>query len=150
MRVYRIARDKYANNLNASGLAGRWNADDNFVLYTSESRSLATLEVLVNSNRVGLLKSFKLMSIDLDVKSKEILTVKVEDLPKNWRGQGAYRALREIGVQWYQKGKHLALKVPSAVIPAESNYIINTKHPDFIKKVNLSQVESFVWDERLK
>lgn len=149
MQVYRIARDKYANNLSASGVGARWNPDDTFVLYTSEARSLATLEVLVNTNRVSLLRSYKLMCISAHIKKGDIQTIEASDLPKDWRGQGSYKLLRQLGAEWYYNQKKMVLKVPSAIIPQESNYILNYRHPDFSSKVSLSEVENFVWDERL-
>ncbi len=43
----------------------------------------------------------------------------------------------------------MILRVPSAVIPQEYNYIINTRHPDFLTKVKLLRIEDYFWDERL-
>jgi len=149
MQLFRITRDKYSKSLTASGVGARWNSDDVFVIYTSGTRSLATLEVLVNTNRVALLRSYKLMCLDLDAKSKDIHTVNERDLPKNWRGQGAYKTLRSLGNEWYYSKKKLVLKVPSAVIPQEHNFIINTRHPDFFDKLSLSHTEEFIWDKRL-
>jgi len=149
MFTFRIARDKYSKNLSASGVGARWNPDDAFVIYTSEARSLATLEVLVNTNRVSLLRSYKLMCIDMNIKKGDIQTIDSRELPKNWRGQGSYKLLRQLGSEWYYNQKKLILKVPSAIIPQESNYIINTRHPDFTAKVKLGAVEDFVWDQRL-
>jgi len=57
--------------------------------------------------------------------------------------------LQEIGSQWYNAMEFLVLKVPSAVIEQEYNYVINTRHPDFSKLVRLKAVEDFVWDRRL-
>jgi RES domain-containing protein len=41
------------------------------------------------------------------------------------------------------------LKVPSAIIASEANYLINTSHPDF-EQVKLLGTEDFVFDPRIK
>lgn len=57
--------------------------------------------------------------------------------------------MQTIGSDWYQARTSLILKVPSAVIPLEYNYIINTEHPDFSDKVSLVRIEDYFWDSRL-
>jgi len=61
----------------------------------------------------------------------------------------SYPQLQQLGSEWYQSNKSLILKVPSAVIPMEYNYIINTRHPDFQNNVTLVRTEDYFWDERL-
>ena len=53
MLVYRITKAKYAKELVASGFRNRWNEDGQFVIYTSDSRSLACLENLVHRSNSG-------------------------------------------------------------------------------------------------
>ncbi len=73
----------------------------------------------------------------------------LKDLPANWRSLDAYPLLQKIGSAWYADAKSLVLKVPSAVIPAEYNYILNARHPDFFDKVKLVRTENYFWDRRL-
>lgn len=61
----------------------------------------------------------------------------------------AYPDLQKIGSNWYQNKESLVLKVPSAVIPKEYNYVINTNHFEFATKVSLVRTEDYFWDERL-
>jgi len=143
MIVYRICREKFSGSLFASGIAARWNLDEQFVLYTSSSRSLAALELLVNSSRVDFLVKYKVMVIEIDVKKSAIQKVDLDKLPENWRGQGAYKVLKQIGSDWYRDAKKLVLQVPSAVITKEFNYVVNTRHPDFVERVSLAEVEKF-------
>lgn len=78
-----------------------------------------------------------------------IRQVHIEELPKNWRTLAAYSALQQIGSKWYSDQKSLVLKVPSAVIPLEFNYIFNTEHPGFKQYVQLVRAEDYFWDARL-
>jgi RES domain-containing protein len=74
-----------------------------------------------------------------------------KDLPKNWRDTGGYPELQKLGSEWYHSNRSLVLKVPSAVIPKEYNFLINTNHPDFNnqEKISLVRNEDYFWDERL-
>ena len=73
----------------------------------------------------------------------------IRDLPKDWRSKQSYSTLQQIGSDWYTSKKSLVLKIPSAVITKEYNYIINTDHPEFLKKIKLIRSEDYFWDKRL-
>ena len=149
MFVYNIRKAKYANELRASGIANRWNKNEEFVIYTGGSRSLSTLELVVHRTGISIDNSYKLMVIEIDCTEDDILEITSKDIPKNWRTVEAYPRLQEIGSKWYKSKKELVMKVPSAVIPKEYNYLIHTKHPDFEKKVKIYEIEDYQWDKRL-
>jgi RES domain-containing protein len=52
-------------------------------------------------------------------------------LPRDWRDLSARAELQQIGSAWERKRTSAVLAVPSAVVPAESNYLLNPNHPDF-------------------
>ena len=148
MEVFKICSEKYSHSLNASGASNRWNKKDEFVVYTGSSRSLSTLETVVHRSAINLSSPYKLVIIAIKDKTF-IKEINVADLPKNWRTIEAYVELQEIGSKWYNSLESLILKVPSAIISQEHNYIINTKHPLFATNVILQSVENFDWDKRL-
>ncbi|MEQ8241337.1 MAG: RES family NAD+ phosphorylase [Cyclobacteriaceae bacterium] len=145
MIVYRIVAEKYAGQLLASGRPGRWNYQDQFVIYTSESRSLASLELLVNLSGIALSKKFKVLEIEIP---DDFDSIHINDIPSSWRTLDFYPKTQMIGANWYQLLNQPILKVPSAVIPREHNYIINTKHKAF-SSVQIKTVEDYFWDSRL-
>lgn len=149
MEVYRIAAEKYAKNLFASGRPARWNDKNQFVLYTGSTRSLCALELLVRRASLKTRIPYKIMCIELKVTAKHMQKIQAKDLGKNWRTTGAYANLRQIGSDWYKSQNKLVLSVPSAVIPQEQNFIINTMHPDYNKLTKLISTEEFLWDDRL-
>ncbi|WP_353163993.1 RES family NAD+ phosphorylase [Empedobacter brevis] len=149
MFVYNIRKAKYAKSLQASGVANRWNKNDEFVIYTGSSRALSTLELVVHRSAIRIDNSYKLLVIEIDCKEDEVFEVKKNKLPKNWQSVEAYPRLQEIGSDWYQELNYLVMKVPSSIIPKEFNYLINTKHPDFTTKVKIKEVEVYQWDDRL-
>lgn len=149
MVVYNIRKQEYSKKLIASGFSNRWNKDDEYVVYTSSSRALAMLELLVNRSGIDLGKGFRLLEIKLNITEKDIEEVKIEKLGKNWQSIEAYSQEQKIGSDWYKKSDKLILKVPSVVIPQEYNYVINTRHKDFEKKVKLELVEEIDFDKRI-
>lgn len=149
MEVFRISRDRYANQLTSSGASGRWNFTRQFVLYTGSSRSLSTLELVVHRSAIKPSFTYKVMIISIADKARLFSQVGKRGLPKDWRYESAYSKLQRIGGDWYSSNKSLVLKVPSAIIPKEYNYIINTRHPAFRDSINLVRTEDYFWDDRL-
>ncbi|WP_442844886.1 RES family NAD+ phosphorylase [Leeuwenhoekiella sp. H156] len=149
MEVYRISAEHYANALTCSGAEARWNRAGENVLYTSGSRALASLELVVNRMAIPTGTHYKVMVISLADDSSLYEELKKEMLPLNWRGLFAYPQLQQMGSEWYRSKRSLILKVPSAVIPQEYNFIINTSHPEFSKKGSLVRTEDYFWDQRL-
>jgi RES domain-containing protein len=148
MEVFKICREKYSHSLIASGASNRWNKKDEFVIYTGSNRSLSTLEMVVHKSYINISNQYKLLIISITDESL-IKEIDLKDLPDNWKTIEAYIELQEIGSKWYNSDESLVLKVPSAIVPQEYNYIINTRHPLFSKNIILQDVDDFVWDKRL-
>lgn len=149
MEVFRIVRETYAKQLTASGSANRWNDDNQYIIYTGSSRSLATLELVVHRNNIIPAFAYRVMIISIADEEELITPILQSNLPKNWRSNTGYPVLQKMGSDWYKSKQSLVLKVPSAIISQEYNYLINTKHPDFLDKVTLVRTEDYFWDERL-
>lgn len=81
MEVYRITLARYADQLHASGKAGRWNSEGRKVIYTAASRSLACLENVMHHSNRGLNAFFKVMVIYIP-DALFVASVNPEQLPK--------------------------------------------------------------------
>ena len=149
MEVFRISKADYANKLLSSGSANRWNKNGQNVIYTGSSRSLSTLELIVHRGSVVPKIEYKVMVISIADNDNLIKQILISDLPENWRKMAAYPTLQQIGYEWYESQETLILKVPSAIIPYEYNYVINIEHPDFSENLKLIRNEEYFWDERL-
>lgn len=149
MEVFRISSEAYSKTLSCSGSANRWNLKGQHVLYTGSSRSLSSLELVVHKGAVKPTLTYKVMVISIADDDHLTKQIQVKDLPANWRSFAGYSILQNIGSHWYEAQDSLILKVPSAVIPMEYNYMINTEHPDFLANVSLVRTEDYFWDSRL-
>ena len=147
MQVYRICLTKWSKQLAASGFPGRWNSKGKLVIYTAGNRALACLENIVHRGGEGLNSSFNILTIDIP-KDVHISKLNEDNLDPDWYKYSNYSYCRNIGDEWIENRKSLVLKVPSAIIPSEYNYLINPLHNDF-KKVTIAKVEDFKFDPRV-
>ena len=150
MIVYRIGKSKFILDLTGQGaqlIGRRWNSRGIPMVYTSHSRALCTVEVAVHMPAGLLPTGFELISIHIpeDVLIKELLT---RDLPSDWRSFPFARSTQKIGDSFILMNEFLVMKVPSAAIPGDFNYLINPRHPD-IQRVSIIQREPYSFDERL-
>ena len=149
--VYRLTKLRYQNQI-FSGLGGlyadgRWTFRGHPVIYTSASISLALLEYTLNYRRRGWIPASVLGRAVIPNKMR-IEVVTAADLPRNWSAADPPSQLREIGQRWLDAGAAAVLKVPSAVVVEEWNYVLNPQHPDF-KKLIFQKPKRFQFDRRL-
>ncbi len=152
MRVWRLVRKRRlpsAFSGEGSRIAGaRWNNPGIPVVYTSSSLSLATLEYLTRASALRAPQDVYSIWADIpDDLPTEI--IRVDRLVKRWRQYDPpVQSLRELGDAWFARRQTAVLRVPSAIIPAEHNFLINPTHADF-GKVKIGQSMRAVFDPRL-
>jgi RES domain-containing protein len=148
MLVYRIVLVKYANGLIASGRAARWNPNEVKMIYTASSRSLACLENVVHRNQIGLSENFNILMIDCPDRIK-IKTIGLADLPRNWTDFDQMHVTQQIGEKWVRQNDSAILQVPSSIVEAEVNYLLNPADSDF-KQIGIMASQPFTFDKRLR
>lgn len=133
--AWRIVKRKHAaaafSGDGARKSGGRWNSPGTAVVYTSDSASLAMLEILVHIQSQELLRHYVLFEVTFA--DSLALAVDPKDLPKNWRKSPPPVAARRIGDAWVADGGSAVLRVPSVIVPNGWNYLLNPAHPDFAK-----------------
>ena len=147
MELYRIVLQRFADRLYAPGFSGRWNYDGEFVIYAGSNRSLCSLENMVHKMGQGVLGSrFMMMVLELPDDLLQT-TISLHQLPHDWKLASSYSFTQPLGSAWYEAAETPLLKVPSAVVPTESNYVINARHPDF-SRIRIKDREPFTYDYR--
>lgn len=90
----------------------------------AESISLAVLENLVHTSREDFPTGYVVVSAvipdTVEILSEEQLRITFGALPP-----------RLLGDWWIESLSSAVLRVPSAVVPNESNYLLNPRHPAF-------------------
>ena len=148
MVVYRIAHQRFINNLDGIGAmryGGRWNPQGVACLYCSEHLSLAFLEKLVHVHGADALVN--LYSIALNIPDHAALyTIDVQKMISGWQQQTAYTSW--LGKQLLSDAGYMGFRVPSVVVPQEWNVVLNPAHP-LISKIVANEAMPFVVDTRL-
>jgi RES domain-containing protein len=129
---YRIVTRKFAGTAfsgeGARRYGGRWNSPGVCVVYTSSTIALALLEWRAHLSQWP---PPRIMIIELQFDPSFVLTP--SRLPQNWKQHPAPKANASVGDLWVSAGKSVILKLPSAIVPDEYNYLLNPAHPDFAK-----------------
>ena len=149
MLVYRIASKAHINDLTGTGArlyGSRWNHKGTSVLYTSESRALATTEYLVHVPIAMVPANLHIATIEIPAEAS-VTSIEVETLPPDWRQYPAPESLATIGSQWAQGHQSLLLRVPSVVVRGDFNVLINPAHSEF-SRVEIIAVEPCELDKR--
>ena len=150
MIVFRLSKSKFANDLSGKGAeksGGRWNSRGTAMIYTSASRALCTTEIAVHTPLGNLPLDYKLISIEIP-EDLYILELTSENLPPAWKLLPYTHETQTIGDKFIADGIYAVLKVPSAVVQDEYNYLIN---PALIglQQIKIKSIEPFNFDERL-
>jgi RES domain-containing protein len=118
------------------------------MVYTSAALSLAALEYFVHLETAEAPDD--LVAVPADVPDGvSRARIEARDLPRGWRRYPAPEPLAALGTRWAQDARTAVLIVPSAVIPAERNYLLNPRHPEFAG-IRAGRPEPFSFDPRMR
>lgn len=148
MELYRLGSCKFSADTSGEGsrlFGGRWNTIGVPAIYFASSRALAVLEVLVHLPPALLPSDFCMAIFKLETTSFEITQ---NQLPTGWNTFPFLKQVQLIGNAFFKESKHLLLKVPSAVVEGEFNYIMNPQHPEASQLTLLNKAQ-FTFDNRL-
>lgn len=142
MIVYRLSHPQYADDFTGMGSflhGGRWNSVGKRVLYTSQTSSLAILEVIVHL-KGATIPPYQMVEM-------EISPDKIYE-PKSIKPQSMNQAeTRQIGDHWIDLSEFPVMKVPSIVNSMEDNYLLNPLNAELSIEVRSS--DFFMMDDRL-
>ena len=150
MILYRLSKAKYSDDLTGKGAeitGGRWNSKGTAIIYTCPSRALCTLEVAVHLPLSIVPKDYMMTTIEI-VENPSIKSITEAQLPQDWQSFPYSKLTQKIGDQFVEKGNYLLLKVPSAIVQGDYNYLINP-HQKTFKNVRIKSKVLFPFDNRL-
>jgi RES domain-containing protein len=155
MRVYRLYQSKWrkvAFSGEGSRLFGaRWNLPGVPAVYCCPTVSLCLLELMVHID----LSLIHLDDLLLEYRSADltgtspVLELSSRQLPAGWAAFPYTEKTQAFGSRLLQENKHLAISLPSAIVPEEKIILINPRHPDFLRIV-LHPPRPFRIEQRLK
>jgi RES domain-containing protein len=151
MIVHRICKARYAKTAlsGVGGLesAGRWHRKGQPVVYAASTLSLAALEYFVHLGRTDSRITF--VSVQAIIPAELVTeTVSPAALPRDWNSSPPIAATMDLGTQWCAEMRGAVIKVPSALVQGEFNFLLNPRHPDF-PRITVSPPEPFSFDVRM-
>lgn len=155
VNVWRIASDTpdyTAEDLGGKGAeisGGRWNRPGMPMVYCSTNIALAALETVVHLNAGALPLNRILVRIDIpddlwDARMNSLVNL----LPFGWDVLPAGKVSLDIGDGWLRSNSAALFEVPSAIVPEESNVLINPRHPD-AGRITSVKTRRWTYDGRL-
>jgi RES domain-containing protein len=147
VRLWRLSRHASLDGSGGLTVSGRWHTRGQPVLYCATHPAAAVLEQLVHQEirRPEALQGYRMLQIELpdDVQADRI---EYANLSNRWRND--IGLTRRIGDEWLTDGNTAVLHVPSAVVTATYNIVINPRHAD-ARRLRVLDDQPFVFDPRL-
>lgn len=150
MIVFRLTRKRYPVELSGKGAAvygARWNSPGVEMIYTAESRALAMAEVVVHLSVAMLPADFAILKIEIP-ETVSLSVVDESSLPADWAGFPYALQTQKIGDRFASEFKTCVMKVPSAVVKGDYNYLVNPYHGDF-GQIKIIEINDFAIDRRM-
>ena len=150
LTAWRIVKRRHARTAfdgeGARLYGGRWTSPGRRAVYTSATIALATLEMLVHLDSVELLAAYTLFEVSFSDDLVQRLDRK--RLPATWKTFPAPAELRALGDAWLDAGRRPILRVPSAIVGVEFNYVLNPDHKQF-RRITIGPAQPYRIDLRL-
>jgi len=154
IEAWRIVKRRYTETAfdgeGARLFGGRWNSPGRPAVYVSESRALATLEILAGLGSTAVLPAW----VMIGVRFPEDIVTGIEDLldparlPDGWNAAPPTFVSQGIGDRWLEEAPSAVFRVPSVIVPAESNFLLSPRHADF-SRIEIGKPEELRLDPRL-
>ena len=142
MDLWRLYRAAHGPGLDGAGglyAAGRWHRLGRRVVYFGASAAIVVLEKLAHVDPEALPGDLLLWRFAGDPSVESVAEpLDIRDL----------MACRARGERFLESGRACALRLSSAVLPEETNYLVNAAHPE-AAGIRLISARSFAFDERL-
>jgi RES domain-containing protein len=147
VRLWRIS--DFADLSGQGGLlaSARWHSRGRRIVYLADHPAAALVEVLVHLEiaAADLPDAFRLLAVDA-AQDVAFQTARSVDLPAGWQQNSSWT--RAVGDRWLGEGRTALLQVPSAIVPAASNWLLNPGHGD-ANRITIAEAIEAPFDPRL-
>jgi len=146
MMLWRISRHRDLSGAGGLHAPGRWHERGMRLVYLADSPAGALLESCVHTSAGDVPPSYILLAISV-AEDISIEVVDVNKLPSDWADSPG--VTREIGSAWLRSHRSALLRVPSALVPATFNYLLNPLYADAARP-RIQSVYEYPFDPRIK
>jgi RES domain-containing protein len=144
--LWRISRHRDLSGAGGFRASARWHERGTRVVYLADTPAGALLEACVHTSAGDVPPKYTLLAVSVadDVSTE---TVEASALPPNWADD--LEVTRQVGSAWLRSQRSALLRVPSALVPASFNYLLNPLHAE-ARRVRIKSVYEYPFDPRIK
>jgi RES domain-containing protein len=127
--LWRVSNHATLDGSGGLKASGRWHTLGKRIVYCAPNPATALLEVLVHA-WIDI-EEMPVNLLYLEIEAPDAMPVETLDvgaLGRNW--QTNLVATRHAGDEWLRSGRNALLLVPSVIVPATWNVLINAGHPE--------------------
>lgn len=146
MLLWRISRHLDLNGRGGLYASGRWHHRGAPIVYLAETPAGALLETCVHTSANDIPPSYTLLALLVE-DSISLEALEAKTLPPDWIDH--LKVTREIGSEWLRSLRTALLRVPSSLVPATFNVLLNPLHAD-AAKITIDAAYSYPFDPRIK
>lgn len=146
MMLWRISRHRELKGAGGLRAPGRWHQRGLPIVYLAESPAGALLEACVHTSANDVPPHYTLLKVQVEARVAAS-HLNVSTLPKDWIER--QEVTREIGSAWLRDGRSALFRVPSALLPATFNVLLNPLHPD-ASRIRIESAVRYPFDPRIK
>jgi RES domain-containing protein len=146
MMLWRVSRHRDLAGTGGLRAPGRWHERGMPVVYLAESPAGALLEACVHSSANDVPPNYTLLGVEANARVS-LERLEVSTLPADWTKR--LEIIREIGTTWLREQRSCLLRIPSALVPATFNIILNPLHVD-ASRLHIRSVVKYPFDPRIK
>ena len=150
MQLFHLGNSRFAQQLTGEGarlFGGRWNMKGDACIYTSGTRSLCVLEYAANVFHDEMPPELSFTEYSLPDNLCRFFSQK--DLPADWNNVSAPMSTKQFGSALLADKNCVCFAVPSSIVPAEMNFVLNPSAVGF-EHLKILTVEPFIFDLRIK
>lgn len=146
MLLWRISRHRDLNGSGGLRASGRWHDRGLPIVYLAESPAGALLETCVHTSANDVPPAYTLLAVKVKDET-DVETLDSTALPPDWVEH--LEATRDIGSTWLRSMRAPLLRVPSALVPATFNVLLNPLHSQ-AAQIQIEASYDYPFDPRLK
>lgn len=144
--LWRVSRHRDLKGAGGLRAPGRWHERGLPVVYLAETPAGALLETCVHTSASDVPPRYTLLRLEVGA-SVATTQLNVKTLPDDWAQRDDLT--RKIGSAWLRGARSALFRVPSALVPATFNVLLNPLHPD-AAHVRIQSAVEYPFDPRIK
>lgn len=146
MHLWRISRHRDLSGAGGLRAPGRWHGSGSRVVYLADTPAGALLESCVHTSAGDIPPKYTLLTVFVP-DGVAVETLNAGKLPPNWIDN--VEVTREIGSVWLRSQRSALLRVPSALVPATFNFLVDPLHTD-TGRLRIESLYEYPFDPRIK